>query len=252
VATKAALLTSQIGEFSFVLASIGLSHAILNEDQYSLILGIALASILASPFMLFLAPTLTPLFARLPGGDDRALFRVDQEADFGTMRRHVIICGYGRVGQALEDALSRRGLGFVVIDMNPAIVHELQSRGIPALYGDSTAEPVLHRAGVHTARAIAVTIPNLMVNAQTTRRARHMNAGIDIVTRAARYDELQQLRDAGANEVVQPEFEAGLEFVRHVLRRQGVSAREALALVGRRRATFYRPDEADAIFREES
>jgi monovalent cation:H+ antiporter-2, CPA2 family len=252
VATKAALLTSQIGEFSFVLASIGLSHAILDDGQYSLILGIALASILVSPFLLFLAPALTPLFARFPSAGDDSLARIDAEADFGMMRRHVIICGYGRVGRALEEALTRRGLGFVVIDLNPATVHELQSRGIPALYGDSTAEPVLHRAGAHAARAMAVTIPNFMVNAQTTRLARRMNSGIDIITRAARFDELQDLRDAGANEVVQPEFEAGLEFVRHVLRRQGVPAREALAVVGRRRALFYRPDEADGVFQEES
>jgi CPA2 family monovalent cation:H+ antiporter-2 len=252
VATKAALLTAQIGEFSFVLASIGLSHEILDDDQYSLILAIALASILVTPFLLFLAPSLTPLFAQLPGATERTLATIDQEAHYGMIRRHVIICGYGRVGQALEDALTRRGLQFVVIDLNPAIVQELQSRGIPALYGDSAAEPVLHRAGAQAARAIAVTIPNFMVGAQTARLARRMNPGIDIITRASRFDELQALRDAGANEVVQPEFEAGLEFVRHVLRRQGVSAREALSLVGRRRAMFYRPNEPDTIYQEES
>ncbi|HVL25172.1 MAG TPA: NAD-binding protein, partial [Thermomicrobiales bacterium] len=152
----------------------------------------------------------------------------------------------------LEDALTRRRLACVVIDMNPAVVQELQARGIPALYGDSTAEPVLHRAGAHAARAVAVTVPNFIVGAQTARLARRMNPGIDIITRAARYDEMQELRDAGANEVVQPEFEAGLEFVRHVLRRQGVSAREALTLVGRRRAMFYRPNEPDAIYQEET
>ena len=251
VATRAALLSAQIGEFSFVLASIGLGDGIFDQEQYSLVLGIALASILVSPFALALSPTLTPLVTRLPGVSDRTLALLDREASYGTLRRHVIICGYGRVGQALAEALERRGLAYAVIDMNPAIIHDLQSRGVPAIYGDSTAEPVLYRAGAQNARALAVTVPNVLVGAQTARVARRMNPAIDIVARAARFTELQDLRDAGANEVVQPEFEAGLEFVRHVLRRQGVSTREVLSLMGRRRALFYNAGEPDSVFQEE-
>lgn len=252
VATPAALLTSQIGEFSFVLASIGMADGIFTLQQYSLILAIALASILLSPFALLLSPMLTPIAMKLPGVSDHALALIDREANYGTMRRHVIICGYGRVGEALAEALGRRGLAYVVIDMNPAIVHDLQQRGVPAIYGDSTAEPVLHRAGAEVARALAVTVPNVLVGAQTARVARRLNPGLDIIARAARITDLADLRGAGANEVVQPEFEAGLEFVRHVLRRQGVSAREVLSLLGRRRALFYSPGEQESVFQEET
>jgi CPA2 family monovalent cation:H+ antiporter-2 len=252
VATKAALLTAQIGEFSFVLASIGISDAIINDDQYSLILGIALASILLSPLLLMADPFISPVIQRLPYLRDHMLASVDWEAAYGEMQDHVIICGYGRVGEALAETLIRRQLQFVVIDMNPAVVQDLQSRGVPALYGDGTAEPVLHRAGVEQARIIAVTVPNTIVALRTSRIAKELNPNLEIVVRAGRAMEMQGLRVAGASDVVQPEFEAGLEFMQHVLRHQGVSALETREIVDRRRHRFYQDDTRALAFRDDA
>jgi CPA2 family monovalent cation:H+ antiporter-2 len=252
VATKAALLTAQIGEFSFVLASIGLSDAIIDDEQYSLILGIALASILLSPLLLMADPFISPVIQRLPFLRDHMLASVDREASYGEMQGHVIICGYGRVGEALAETLIRRQLQFVVIDMNPAVVQDLQSRGIPALYGDSTAEPVLRRAGVEHARIIAVTVPNTIVALRTSRIAKGLNPDLEIVVRAGRAMEMQGLRVAGASDVVQPEFEAGLEFMQHVLRHQGVSAMETQEIVDRRRHRFYQDETPELAFHEDA
>jgi CPA2 family monovalent cation:H+ antiporter-2 len=242
VATRAAILTGQIGEFSFVLASIGLSHLIIDDDQFSLILSIALASILVSPLALIAEPWLTPFVERLPFMRNRTLHGIDQDASYGDMRGHVVICGYGRVGRALALTLIRRELEFVVIEMNPAIVRDLQTLGIPALYGDSIGEPVLRRAGVEHAHVMAVTVPNTIGAVQTVRVAKRLNPDLYVVARAARAGELPDLRAVGANEIVQPEFEAGLEFLRHVLRSQDVSEREIERLVDHRRHMFYQED----------
>jgi CPA2 family monovalent cation:H+ antiporter-2 len=252
VASKASLLTSQIGEFSFLLASIGLSHAIIDNDQYSLILGIAIASILATPLLLMAEPYITPYVERLPFPRHDLMTTDESEETVWELRDHVIICGYGRVGQALSETLINRQLEFVVIDMNPAVVQELHDLGIPALYGDSAAEPVLHRAGAVRARILAVTVPNTIVAVRTSRIAKAMNPRLDIVVRAARAFELPALRRAGASEVVQPEFEAGLEFMRHVLRYQGVSAAETQEIIDRRRLRFYQDESLALSFQEDA
>ena len=237
--TLSALAMAQIGEFSFVLAGVGVAEGIIDRRQYGLILEVALVSILIAPSLLRLGPTLVSVAARLPGVAGQEAAQAGPEAEPTSISRHVVICGYGRVGSEVGEALMRRGLRFVVIEINPAIVRGLRERGIQAFYGDAASEPLLLRAGIERARTLAVTSADLMIAQSAARTARRLNPSIDVVTRAAAGDEVEILRQAGVNEVVQPEFEAGLEFVRHVLRRQGVSAREATMMLTRRRSAFY-------------
>jgi CPA2 family monovalent cation:H+ antiporter-2 len=242
-ATLAAVALAEIGEFSFVLSGVGLADGLIDRDQYSLILEVALGSILVAPALLRLGPLLTGIAARLPGVAGQEAQRAGPEPVAAPYSRHVIICGYGRVGSELGEALARRGLRYTVVELNPAVVRELRDRGVRAFYGDAGAEALLLRAGVERARTVAVTVADLVGAQAAARTARRLNPSVDIVTRAALGDEVDVLRHAGANEVVQPEFEAGLEFVRHVLRRQGVSARETTLILTRRRADFYGLDE---------
>ncbi len=248
LASKAGLLTSQIGEFSFLLASIGLSTAIIDDHQYSFILTIALLSILTTPILLMAQPAITPLVERIPPVPwSRRDVVGNEDVSYSGIRNHVVISGHGRVGQALSETLLRRNLPFVVIDINPAIVMDLHAKGIPALYGDGTTEPVLKRAGIENARILAITVPNTIVAARASRMAKVMNPKLDIVVRAARDSEFPALKRSGASEVVQPEFEAGLEFMQHVLRYQGVSRDETRRIVDRRRRRFYTEQEEGAL-----
>jgi CPA2 family monovalent cation:H+ antiporter-2 len=139
----------------------------------------------------------------------------------------------------LGDALERRRFAYTVIDINPAIVRDLRSRGIPAVYGDSGNEPVLDYAGIRHARVLVVATVDLVSTPAAIRYARKVNPSIAIITRAQATSEVELLRAAGANEIVQPEFEAGLECIRYVMRRYGVSVQETNALVGRRRTAHY-------------
>ncbi|MGC4105816.1 MAG: cation:proton antiporter [Thermomicrobiales bacterium] len=249
-AIHAALYLAQIGEFSFVLAGVGLADGIIDEDHYGIILTVALVSILVAPFLPGLLPRILGWAQRIPLVREHD-HQIEVEDEPVALRRHVVICGYGRVGRALGDALTRKGFSFVVIELNPAVVRELRDRGIPAIYGDSSAESVLERARIGTARSLAVTIPDLFAARGTTRMARRMAPHVDIVTRANFRGDVNALRDVGANETVQPEFEAGQEFVRYVLRRQGVSQRETDSLIRHRRAAFYHDLHEDLVYREE-
>jgi len=247
-ATLASLTMAQIGEFSFVVAGVGLSEAIIDRDQYGVILEVALVSIVISPLLIRFAPALVAVAQHLPGVAAQEVAQAGPEIvehiDLEDISRHVVICGYGRIGGVLGAALTRRGLRFIVVELNPAIVRDLRGRGIQAYYGDAASDAVLLRAGVDRARTIAITTSDLVAARSTVAHARRINPGIDVVTRAKARDEVDLLRGVGADEVVQPEFEAGLEFIRHVLRRQGVSNAETSALLARRRADFYEaPDE---------
>lgn len=251
IAVTAGFLTAQIGEFSFVLAGAGLESGIIDSDQFALIVSLALASILVSPALVTVAPRVGAIAAKLPFATDPRSEALQNPTDDPGLRRHVIICGYGRVARVLVSALERRGVAHVVIDINPAIVRELRERGVNALYGDAGSHAVLEHAGIQRAQTIAVTVPDLVVASAATRVAREMNPNVAIIARAGVHGEISTLTTDGATEIVQPEFEAGMEFTRYVMRRLGVSTRELDMLSARRRARFYNQVE-DHVFSDDS
>lgn len=251
IAVSAGFLTAQIGEFSFVLAGTGIEHGIITSSQYAMVIGIALVTIVASPGLVAVAPRVAEVVDRLPFVHSADTGDVEMGEGAVALRRHVIICGYGRVAAVLGAALERRGMEFVVIDVNAATVRELRARGINTIYGDAARRAVLEHAGVSHARAIAVTVPDLVVASAATRIARQMNETVHIVARAGVQDEIAMLRSDGASEVVQPEFEAGQEMARFVLRRMGVSARELEMSSMRRRSRFYEQAEEDSLYVDE-
>jgi CPA2 family monovalent cation:H+ antiporter-2 len=245
-ATVTAALMAQMGEFSFVLAGVGLASGIVDDDQYGLILATALGSIVLVVPLLATTPMLTAVAEYLPGvaTHERALAGGALEHD--TLTRHVVICGFGRVGAELGAALGRRGFSYTVIERNPAVVRSLRQRGIAAFYGDAGVEALLVRAGIDRARTLAITTPDLVAARAAITHARRLNPQIRVITRASTGSEVNILGQAGVDDVVQPEFEAGLEFVRQVLRWHGVTTQEvALVLSGRRKA-FYQPEAASA------
>ena len=241
-ATLVAMLMAQMGEFSFVLAGVGLAGGIVDGDQYGLILAVALGSILLVVPLLAAAPTLVAVAERLPGVATQERAQVGPEPDSDPLSGHVVVCGYGRVGAELGEALRRRGFGYAVIELNPAIVRNLRQHGIPAFYGDAAVEALLLRAGVDRARTLAVATPDLVAARAAIHHAQLLNPRIHVIARATTGGEVGILGEAGASEVVQPEFEAGLEFVRQVLRWHGLAARETEIIVDGRRQAFYRPD----------
>ncbi len=233
------IFMAQMGEFSFVLAGAGHNDRIIDGDQFGVILAVAVASILMTPFVVKLAPSLIDVSAHLPGVKKQELAIAGDEPPAAELRRHTIICGYGRMGAVLGDALERRGFSYTVVEINPAIVRDLRARGIHAIYGDAGAEPVLEHAGVRNARVLVLAAVDLISTPAAIRYARKVNPSISIFARAQSAARVEILRESGANEIVQPEFEAGLECVRYVMRRYGVSAQETNALVSRRRTAHY-------------
>jgi monovalent cation:H+ antiporter-2, CPA2 family len=247
-AASAAILLGQIGEFSFVLAGQAIQLDVIDDRIYNAILAGALVSLLINPALLRITVPLSRVLEWVPAvaGPNEAIDDLEQiEIDAVRLRNHTIIAGYGRAGRELSRALQRRGLRFIVIDLDATAVRALRERGIPAIYGDIASENVLEAAGIEHARVFAVTVQDLISAQLSIRLARRANEDLDVIARAQSYEQIQRLDEAGATEVVQPAFEVGLEFVRHTLHRSGVSMREIQAMVSSRRLDYYDTDRKD-------
>lgn len=236
---RSAVLLAQMGEFGFVIAGVGMADGLIDHDHYEAILAVALLSILFTPFIVQASPFFVAMARNLPGIHRKEIVSVGSDPAAASDDIQVVLCGYGRVGGVLGEVLERRGQPYSVIEINPGVVRDLRTAGVPVWYGDAGSEALLRRAGVREARVLVVTIPDLLAARNAIRQAKALNPAIAIVTRATSRQELQILREAGADDVIQPEVEAGLECVRHMLRFLGIPDREAGRVVAASRDSQY-------------
>ncbi|MDQ3547899.1 MAG: cation:proton antiporter, partial [Chloroflexota bacterium] len=237
------VLLSQIGEISFILAGEGLDRNLIDLEGYNLVLAVSVGTLLISPLLDTVAPGALRYGRRF---NDRWF----KEADLPLLEgeplvRHTIVCGYGRLGIVLVDALKRRGFACVVVDNDPASVREAVRDGIPAIYGDAGNPEILQRLGIARARVLAVAISDPLAAESAIELGRRANPRLDIIARARSHEQMQRLRQLGATEVIQPEFEASLELVRHVLHVHGLDQRQIGAIVQRRREMYYTVEERE-------
>jgi CPA2 family monovalent cation:H+ antiporter-2 len=232
------LLLAQIGELSFIVASEGLNAHILSPDNYSLIVAATVGSILVSSLVFSAGPQLAALAERLPwSGQSHGDL---QGLEMPPLARHCVIGGYGRLGRELAGALTRRGLSCVVIDTDPDAVRRAMDDGLPAIYGDIGNPEVLRRTDLQRARVLALALSDPVANERAVKFGRQSGARLRIVVRATNQGQLAKLRELGANEVVQPEFEAGMAMIQHVMHEYGIEGLQIAALVSGRRSAYYR------------
>lgn len=233
---------NQIGEFSFVLAGVAQSQGLFSDRLYGLTIGTAAATLLITPFFLKAAPYLVQWLEQFSAiSPFLQLSRPPQLASTEEdLINHVVVAGYGRVGQTLVRMLYFQGHQILVIDNNEAALQTLRERGIPYLYGDAASPLVLEKARLHQAKSMAIALPDPMATRLTLNRALSLAPDLDITVRAHANDEIEPLYQLGAQEVVQPEFEAALEMGAHMLLNLGDTAYAVQQAVNRYRTGRYR------------
>lgn len=220
---KTALLVAvglnQIGEFSFVLSLQGFGLGLITERQYLLLLGTTAITLVLTPAWMNSAPILTTWMRRVPylrkwldQMSEPQLLSVPQN-----IRDHVIVAGYGRVGQVLVNILLNQGYEVLVIENSEAAIQKLRHRQIPFVYGDADAEQVLEKTHIKTAKALAIALPDPVSTRLLLQRALARSPQLDVIARSHTDKEIDLLTQLGAREVVQPEFEAALELGAHLL-----------------------------------
>ncbi len=227
----------QIGEFSFVLARVGIATNSISDDLYALILTTAIVTMIMTPAVSGLTAPLYALQKRWFRREPIETINLPK----GGLTNHVVIAGGGRVGQYVAQVLQRLGLAFVLIEMNYRRVTQAKEKGYPVIYGDASQEVVLEAARIQHACLVLITTPVIIVTRTIVDQVRHLNPTVHIVARAEEMEQMEVLHERGVYEVVQPEFEAGLEVTRQALLHLNIPATEIQHFTDAVRREHYAP-----------
>ena len=253
--TRSALLVGgalgQIGEFSFIVAGLGVSLGLVTPERQAIIVVAAIVAItLNSPVMsavVSMIQRLTTHAAPPPAAD------LDEPDDFSDFHNHVVLVGHGRVGGTVADALIRAGAQHVVVEEQERVVRGLRARDEPAILGDAARHDVLVRAGISNARLIVITAPEPFRARRVMDVARAANPSITVAVRthsAAEQAFFEEHLDAkrSTGRAVYAEREAALSLAHYALLALGRSDDEADALVSVLRGEATTPTETFRTF----
>lgn len=235
-----------IGEFGFILASMGLAQNLFTSKTYNLIIAAAILTMFLTPFAMTINTYLyrrlsqTKMFARQltsridPGG------RIQEMS----LSHHAVICGYGTIGRRIAEVMERQKFSYLIIELDPTLISHLNTLGIPCIYGDASNPEILAHAYLEKARVLVCTIPDYVATELTTRNALKINPKLDIVARVHRDSDAELLKGLGVTELVLPFFEGSLEMIRHTLHRFGMNNTEIQYILNNmRRAQMEKQEE---------
>jgi CPA2 family monovalent cation:H+ antiporter-2 len=225
---RAALTVSaslaQIGEFSFILGALGVSLGLFPREAQSLILAGALFSIAFNPLVFATIDPVRNFVSRQPALDAlvKRLQR-DPEIHAGAaqasrMRDHVVLVGYGRVGQSIAEQLRAQSIPHVVVEQNREMLRELEKHETPVIPGDGSIREVLQRANPAGARLLVIAVPDVFHAVRILDHARRLNPHIDAAVRTHSTDELAFVRARGVGIALMAERELANGLAEYVVR----------------------------------
>ena len=216
VSIASGLSLAQVGEFSFILAGVGVPLGLFAGNDYQLFLAVSVLTMVATPFMIARARPTADGIERVLGW---SRFRVPLPDEGSTvqLKDHTIIVGYGFSGQRLARILDSARLPYVVLEQNAQVVRSARREGVPIFFGDGTRREVLERVGCERARVILFVISSLADERRGVDVARELNPAVRIIVRTRFVWAIEDLTRLGASEVVVEEFEASVELFALVL-----------------------------------
>jgi CPA2 family monovalent cation:H+ antiporter-2 len=227
-----AVALAQIGEFSFILSTLGRDLGLLTSATTNVVVAASIGSILLNPVLYSTIEPIVRWVARRPALR-RALerpLRAKGEAAAETRRERrahrAVLIGYGPTGRTVARMLQENGIEPTVIEINIETVRELRDKGVDAVYGDATRPETLKQAGIATADNLILTSAGMANSEEVIRAAREENPRVRVLARASYLRDLPTLKRAGADTVFTGEGEVGLAFVEEMLVRLGATAEQ--------------------------
>ena len=239
VALSVSVALAQIGEFSFILASVGRELGLLGTDATNTLVTAAMTSIVANPLLYRAIPAVERWASARPALwrilDPRSVEAHGVETPAVPDPRHrAIVIGYGPTGRTVTRLLQDNGIAPTVVELNIDTVRQLKEDGIATVYGDATKRETLAGAGIANAGHLIHT--SSIESAEIIRTAREINPSINVLARATYLRDLDSLRAAGANEVFSGEGEVALALTTAILKRLGATDEQ----IDRERARSHR------------
>ena len=216
-ATRTGLVMAQGGEFGFALLTLALNDRLAGPELIQPLLAATVVSMALSPLLIRHNRRLADLLLRrgpTPASTIERELGATQEA---AQRDHVVICGFGRVGQNLARVLERQNFEYLALDMDPTRVREARQAGDPVVFGDAGEPEILEAVGLHHCTVLVITFASPGVALQILETARKLRPDVPVLVRTQDDTYLDELQKAGATEVVPETLEASLMLASHLL-----------------------------------
>ncbi len=233
----AGLCLSQIGEFSFAVASVGLNKGHISEPTYSLFIAATVLSMASTPVLYCLGRKVLDMGPKF----FYARYKAIPSAETGRIPGHVVITGGGVIGEHIANVLSTYSIPFVIIEIDHFRVSELQKRSYPVVFGDARYRMVLKAAGIQDARLLIIAAPGSSSLSAIIREVQQLRPTLPVVARVEGSADLAAAVELGIREVVQPKLEASLELIRQSLLVLGINRPKITDLLDTLRARHYNP-----------
>ncbi|HLZ20258.1 MAG TPA: cation:proton antiporter [Smithellaceae bacterium] len=213
VALLSGVLLSQIGEFSFVLASQGFKNQIISNDVYQTFIGASVLTFMVTPILVALVYYLwTRKNISAAAQDVKA-------GESSPLKNHVIICGMGLNGRNLVRVLKDTAIHYAIIDLNFQKIKKAKSKGDQnTIWGDASNVEILHRAGVETARVLVIAISDRFLTKSCLSTAKKLNPNLHVIVRTKYVSDIESLLAMGADDVIPEEFETSIQIFSRVLK----------------------------------
>ncbi|MBV4457454.1 monovalent cation:proton antiporter-2 (CPA2) family protein [Pseudomonas sp. COR58] len=236
-AWRSGLALAQGGEFCFALMAQMQQHSLLPDGLGALLLAATFCSMLLTPLLLRAAPRIAARLHRKPNQTAQIEEISALNAGFD---RHVVICGYGRVGQSIGRFMRNAGQPYIALDNDPVRVQEAAATERDVHYGDSARGDLLTAVGLLRARLLVIAVDQSDVALRVLKEARRLNADVPILVRTRDDSQWAELKAAGANEVVPELLESSLMLASHALILLGLPAHKVQEKVDQVRIDRYR------------
>lgn len=230
------IMLAQMGEFGFVLIALASQVEILPEKTASILLGTGVLSMAITPYMVAHARSWALWFSREKQVDTQPLEQLPKSA---SLQDHVIICGFGRIGQTVSRFLKQESIDFVAIDIDPLRATKAREAGENVLFGSSRQAELLHAAKLSSAKLVVIAFGEDKQSLDVIQRVRSLAPEVPILVRTRNDDQLDELHAAGANEVVPESLEGSLMLVSQVLSLTGVPFSRIVRRVQKERKNHY-------------
>ncbi len=209
----------QVGEFSFVLAEVG-RGTVIGETLFALVISATITTLFLSPYLVALAPQISNRVIRAWAKIRKQPPPTAASSKAGDVEgEHYIIIGYGPAGEAVAGTVEHLGKRVTVVDLNPNLIEQVSRLGLNAHIGDATHADVLEHAGVETASAIVVTIPDATAARGIVELIRSIAPDVHIIARSRYHRYFNDIKDGGADEVVDEEKIVGVRLAANLRRR---------------------------------
>ncbi|MFT5997205.1 MAG: CPA2 family monovalent cation:H+ antiporter-2 [Glaciecola sp.] len=227
---------AQMGEFSFVIIALALENQLISKEQSSILVCMGLFSMAITPWLIDKSG---PFSLALVGNKSGAVNLESIAPKSTLMQNHVIILGFGRVGQSVARMLKLEAVPFQAIDIDPIRVQESRNAGEPVLYGDGSQKDILTTANIAQATSVIITFDQHSKAMQVINTIKAINPATVVLVRTRKDHHLQELFDAGASQVVPEMQEGSLMLISQVLHYSGIPMSRILKRIRNERKQGY-------------